>query len=251
VSYDSGVTWVTRAAARAWIRVAMSADGRTMLAGEDEGFLYRSRDGGDTWEALSGLGSHWGWGLAVAPDGRQMVVSAMPGSGWTGRTYASQDGGDTWVVRSDRGGLRVAMSDSGRSIMVSTFVDFTRGHQSLIEGRPDWTVESVGTDEGLAMSADGRYRFRGGISGLLASAGHGAPWTATGPQGPVGSNVACSLDCGRVYATYISGVHISRVTTMPGTTGGLAGGAGSSVELQYLGGGRWNVIGHGGTVSAY
>jgi hypothetical protein len=180
-----------------------------------------------------------------------VVGSVTVSTALSAGTYVSSNGGDTWVLRSNAGAVRAAMSDDGRSVMLTTRAGALYAHQSLIDGSVDWTLERVNTEERLAMSADGRYRLRSAMAGMLASADHGAPWAPVAPGVPVGAVPACSLDCGRVYASRASELYISRVTTMPGTTGGLAGGAGSSVELQYLGGGTWNVIGHGGSVSAH
>jgi hypothetical protein len=44
---------------------------------------------------------------------------------------------------------------------------------------------------------------------------------------------------------------IIQTTTTPGTTGYLAGGLGSAIELLYIGGGRFMPLSYAGTISAY
>ncbi|MFW6206021.1 MAG: WD40/YVTN/BNR-like repeat-containing protein, partial [Gemmatimonadota bacterium] len=70
----------------------------TLIDGAGEGGIYRSRDGGDTWERLTeGLpeGPVGRIGLSVPasrPDRVWALVTAEPGGG----VYRSDDGGDTW-----------------------------------------------------------------------------------------------------------------------------------------------------------
>jgi photosystem II stability/assembly factor-like uncharacterized protein len=70
--------------------------------------LFVSRDGGDTWKALSGGGlpaGPWGKvGIGVAPsDGRRVyaLIEAEKGG-----LFRSDDGGDTWTLASANRGLR-------------------------------------------------------------------------------------------------------------------------------------------------
>jgi photosystem II stability/assembly factor-like uncharacterized protein len=79
----------------------------TMISGSEEGGLYRSKDGGDTWEKLgAGLpGGLWGKaGVAVSPANADRVWVLVEAEGEAGGMYRSDNGGDSFrQVSSDRG----------------------------------------------------------------------------------------------------------------------------------------------------
>jgi photosystem II stability/assembly factor-like uncharacterized protein len=79
-----------------------------LVSGGPGSGLYMSRDGGDTWKALTGKGlpaGPWGKvGVAVAPsDGRRVyaLIEAAEGG-----LFRSDDGGDTWESASGHHALR-------------------------------------------------------------------------------------------------------------------------------------------------
>ncbi|UCC25645.1 MAG: glycosyl hydrolase [Gemmatimonadales bacterium] len=79
----------------------------TMISGSTEGGLYRSKDGGDTWQRLSaGLPQGlWGKaGVAVSPANPQRVWVLVEAEGEAGGMYRSDNGGDSFrQVSADRG----------------------------------------------------------------------------------------------------------------------------------------------------
>jgi photosystem II stability/assembly factor-like uncharacterized protein len=80
-----------------------------MTSGGPGSGLYRSGDGGDTWEQLKGHGlpdGPWGKvGVRVAPSNPQ-VVYALIEAKERGGLYRSDDGGETWDLASDHHSLR-------------------------------------------------------------------------------------------------------------------------------------------------
>ena len=79
----------------------------TMISGAREGGIYRSRNGGDSWEKLGGglpAGLIGKLGIAQAgsdPSRLYAIIEADPGPG----IYRSDDGGDTWALVNDQGRL--------------------------------------------------------------------------------------------------------------------------------------------------
>ena len=75
----------------------------TMISGAREGGIYRTRDGGDSWEKLagglpSGLVGKIGIAQGRSDPGRlYAIIEAAPGSG----IYRSLDGGDSWTLVND------------------------------------------------------------------------------------------------------------------------------------------------------
>lgn len=75
----------------------------TMISGAREGGIYRSRDGGDSWEKLagglpSGLIGKIGIAQARSDPGRlYAIIEAEPGSG----IYRTLNGGDDWTLVND------------------------------------------------------------------------------------------------------------------------------------------------------
>ncbi len=75
----------------------------TMISGAREGGIYRSRDGGDSWEKLAGgLPSELIGKIGITqgrsdPARLYAIIEAAPGSG----IYRSLNGGDSWTLVSD------------------------------------------------------------------------------------------------------------------------------------------------------
>jgi len=71
----------------------------TMISGSREGGVYRSKDGGDTWQKLEGglpTGLVGKIGVAVSPADPERVWALVEAEGDTGGVYRSDDGGDSW-----------------------------------------------------------------------------------------------------------------------------------------------------------
>src|ERR671930_249013 len=91
--------------ARVWHLEPSPVDPDTVFAGVEDAALFRSVDGGQTWEELSGLRAHetgerWQPGagglclhtILINPDDPQRMVIAISAAG----TFRTDDGGETW-----------------------------------------------------------------------------------------------------------------------------------------------------------
>ena len=91
--------------ARVWHVEPSLADPDTIFAGVEDAALFRSSDGGHTWQELSGLrrhqtGEHWQPGagglclhtILLHPDDPQRMVVAISAAG----AFRTDDGGETW-----------------------------------------------------------------------------------------------------------------------------------------------------------
>ena len=91
--------------ARVWHLEPSLTDPDTVYAGVEDAALFRSTDGGETWQELSGLrghgsGSHWQPGaggmclhtILLDPSDPHRIHSAISAAG----TFRSDDGGTTW-----------------------------------------------------------------------------------------------------------------------------------------------------------
>jgi photosystem II stability/assembly factor-like uncharacterized protein len=132
LSSDSGVSWTTITPAgesTGWERVAMNADGTVLMAAEDNGYVWFSKDSGGTWDSTATWDAdeehypmgHRSWkGCAVSDDGQRMFIS-----GYKWFTGGSQDGGTTWVHYDwpesvSSGYVRVAISRNGEYVLAGS-----------------------------------------------------------------------------------------------------------------------------------
>lgn len=132
-----------------WTGVKMSWDGKVMLAGENNGRLYVSRDAGSTWEEVQPAGDNDnGWLVTgVSRDGQRMIAGA-----YGGRLYISYDAGKTWT-------------------------------DSMAAGDADSSWQ------GGAISGDGNIIIAGVNPGrLYISKNGGTTWSETRPAGAIDKN---------------------------------------------------------------
>ena len=95
-------------------------DDRTVYAAVAGEGLYRSRDGGGSFEEVSSTVGPAVYGLAVTPDGRLLAAQE-------GGLYHSDDGGTTWNVSLEAVAVGVAVSPEDEStILVTTATGISR-----------------------------------------------------------------------------------------------------------------------------
>ena len=117
----------------------------TIISGAREGGIYKSTDGGDTWNKLAGGLPHELFGRsnvgisASSPNRIYALIEAKPGSG----LYRSENGGDTWSLVNGQG-----------SLITRPFYYDTLGVDPT-----NADVVWVG-DEGWFKSTDGGHSFR-------------------------------------------------------------------------------------------
>ncbi len=100
-----------------WSTVVFSDDGQKVVAGETDGYIYTSSDGGVTWVKREGAGSAKWNSLAVSANGNKIVAL----SGDFDYLAYSEDGGETWGSYANISGYFnfVSMSDDGQKIIVA------------------------------------------------------------------------------------------------------------------------------------
>lgn len=205
-SVDSGMTWTALSAgSRVRHAVAMSGDGRMMMAGEQSGPLYLSTDGGATWNAVAGSPTGIWTSIAISGDGAH-VLAADRATGSNGTLYLSDDAGVTWRALTGAGAypwVQATVSDDGRRL-AAIESDFIMGGRirTSEDGGTTWIArESVRPWSALAASQSGTmlmaaHNGRGTPSGYgytFTSYDGGVTWSPNTGDG-VWSAVALSPD---------------------------------------------------------
>ena len=93
--------------------MAINGDGSKLFAAAQNGFIYRSTNGGSSWTEL-GLSKNWR-AIASSQNGNILVAAAFGGN-----LYTSVDGGNTWTARElERNWSAVSISDDGSAMVTS------------------------------------------------------------------------------------------------------------------------------------
>lgn len=182
ISSNSGSTWVNASAGRQyggtfWRSVAMSADGKTMVAAEGEGYVAGyppdscmvacSTNSGVSWWISSAPTNQLWWAVACSANGSFMVAAALESyasSPAPGPIYVSHDSGVTWTPTTAPlatwGSL--ACSADGTRVTAGTTaaaISATIGACYSIDSGTNWTVDTnLFGAESLASSSDGSKR---------------------------------------------------------------------------------------------
>lgn len=167
---SEALSWsaVMAAGSRAWVGCA--AQGNFMVAGHYGGYVYFTRDGGETWAAVTAAGVRSWHGAAISADGQTAIATCAD----TGnKPWVTKDGGLTWA--------QVVTAPSGRWDVCAVSAD---GQVMLIAGGTGYAYMSKdGGATWEAQTAAGSRNWRGcAISGdgqtlLLAdSASSGYGW---------------------------------------------------------------------------
>ena len=126
-----GETWTEQATdrTRRWQAVASSADGSRLVAGQWDGDVYTSLDGGVTWRNHNrGLGGSAHWvSVASSADGRKLVAASST------EIHTSEDGGDHWQrvegfqAMENRRWTSLASSSDGETLVASSISETVNG----------------------------------------------------------------------------------------------------------------------------
>jgi hypothetical protein len=285
-SADGGANWIARDSSRLWKSVASSADGARLVAAVPYGGIYTSSDGGVTWTGQSSPGLNWS-SVASSADGMRLVAAVAGGPIYTsidgGQTWAtgpsqnwasvasSEDGtrlvavvnggqiytsagGTTWTLQTlspTRNWSSVASSGDG-TMLVAVAAN-AQIHTSADSGA-HWIVrDSIRNWKSVASSADGTTLVAAVSGGqIYRSIDSGANWVAQ-ESNQSWSSVASSADGTKVVAAVSPGQvytltnAVQDVQTTSGATGTIIGDLFEAIELQYLGGGVFNVLSASGT----
>ncbi|HSW19628.1 MAG TPA: sialidase family protein [Ramlibacter sp.] len=280
-STDRGVTWTQMTStslgvdlnAQSFESVTISNDGQRIAAVIQGGGVIFTTDGGTTWAIGAGAPTASGWRsidssadgsvlVAVTQDNTDIYLSTNSGATWTASPVAVGSPAapvfDTWYrskISADGNTIVVAGNQFGGSSGSGVYVSRDRG--------VTWTqgLAAVGDYSAIAMSTDGQTigvtqsnANVGGAAGrVLLSTDAGATFTPTTITGAADTDwraIAMSADGNKLAVA--AGRFLGPVTgqlytslgnrTSSGVLGSITGLQNSSVQLQYLGDGRFSII---------
>jgi hypothetical protein len=287
-SANRGVTWTAQnSGLNPWTLLAISADGTHLIAATGSEQIFVSPDSGVTWTATSAPALDWRV-VAASPDGGHLFAVGTNPSNFNALRYTSSDGGATWIQQpgTDSQVTSVDWPTPTQLIAVGSPTGLSTGVWVSADGGVSWTllkalaqattssitasgdgtkIYTVGTGEGLAMSADsgatwttnesaqwndiatsadGSVLIAGGNSLPVAvSTNFGQSWTQLSDSTVEGISNFVALGDGEFLGT-IDGSPIYSLMddTTVGVNGFLAGTQFQSANLQYLGNGLFSLI---------
>lgn len=179
---DFGKTWNKKLIdfKRNWEEIAISEDGKKIIATEGPGGVYISTTAGETWtnKTVDENPNSFFYGNSVASssDGTKLITASYPG-----HVYTSSNSGETWIKRINAGhkswctiacssdGLKIIASDS---IYVYTSSDFGE----------TWTIHLADRARNwfaVDISSDGTKMFAASLNDYVyISINSGETWTS-------------------------------------------------------------------------
>jgi len=171
--------------------------------------------------------------------GNAIALSHNGGTNWS---YTGTSASWRSVASSSDGDRIIAVADSGE-ILVSGDAGST------------WTPRTNNQQwQSVASSVDGRLIAASTTGGLFTSSDFGATWAqheANDPWISVASSADGSLLAAVKSSFSTAYLYTSVMTTTPGTGGGLSGGSGTAIELQYIGNGVFMPLSYIGKLTAW
>jgi hypothetical protein len=285
-SIDSGATWTEGNAPNGyWPALATSADGVVVLAAlaSNGSPFYLSQDSGLTYTPV---GSSVAWsGVAVSPDGSQLLASGFDNGSGQFVLDASTDSGVSWTQTNPGGEFLSAAWPTAGELLVTGQLPSGNGIYVSANGGTSFTLSDSGQFVQVVASNDGTQLYAGtDYRAFTLSSDAGAHWqslpldinlVATSPDGSTviagePDTVAVSTDSGQsweqlraantsyvgfvvaaddqqVWAAPTQGaIAVLSATTIIGTSGFVTGSQDESVTLQYAGDGTWLVTSNEG-----
>ncbi|HSM04167.1 MAG TPA: hypothetical protein VK858_06085 [Longimicrobiales bacterium] len=215
----------------------------SMISGSSEGGLFRSKDGGDTWQRLSaGLPQGlWGKaGVTISPANPSRVWVLVEAEGETGGMYRSDNGGDSFrQVSSDRGirsrpwyYMRVTADPRDENTIYVNNVLFYRSVDGGSSYVPIPTVPHPDSHALWINPDDPRIMIEGDDGGATVTLNGGRTWSTQRNQ-PTAELYRVTVDDRfpyRIYGAQQDNTTISVPSVIPGTVV-------SDTELEYQVGG--------------
>ena len=215
----------------------------SMISGSSEGGLFRSKDGGDTWQRLSaGLPQGlWGKaGVTISPANPNRVWVLVEAEGETGGMYRSDNGGDSFrQVSSDRGirsrpwyYMRVTADPRDENTIYVNNVLFYRSVDGGSSYVPIPTVPHPDSHALWINPDDPRIMIEGDDGGATVTLNGGRTWSTQRNQ-PTAELYRVTVDDRfpyRIYGAQQDNTTISVPSVIPGTVV-------SDTELEYQVGG--------------
>jgi hypothetical protein len=169
ISTNNGTSWMIPAttADKNWNVVALSADGRVIIAAQTGGPLWRSTNSGQAWAVTTLTNTYW-TALACTADGSRIIAESSPPG-----IFVSEDTGKTWTFQSPTGHYLTKdsyfysiNSSADGSLLVASVTSQGGGPYIYIsrDFGASWVMDNTpGYPEAIICSADGTL--------LLASSG--------------------------------------------------------------------------------
>lgn len=221
-STNTGASWAPQAGSgvRNWVFGGCSSNGLIVYGAVQNGFVYKSTDGGVTWNQLTTPAGSAAWEYVVCSSDGSVVV-AMVGSVTQGFVYISTNGGSSWTQQTallSRTWFGLSISGNGQKIAVSNFLfggggnDDGKVYVTTNQGSSWSAVLSPpgGASEAfLAYSRDGSALYAAYNTGaglVYISTNDGGSWTAiTPPTGASWSGIATNANGSVVMTGQFSG----------------------------------------------
>lgn len=209
LGYSNAVWLPSGAPSAAWIAMACSADGTTIVAVVTNApfGIEISTNSGETWSASGTINKAWR-SLASSSDGRRLITGVGSASA-SGLIYFSTDSGGSWTSAAGEPGAQwssMAMSANGSNAVA---VAFGGGIYTSINGGQNWIHQASAPNanwQSVASSSDGS-KLVAVVSGagIYTSANSGVTWVPTSAPGANWQSVASSSDGSKLVAVVFGG----------------------------------------------
>ncbi len=173
-SVDGGQTWISRTSSQAWSSVASSADGTQLAAAIDVGVIFTSTNSGTNWNAQASSLGSPAWASIACSADATKLVAAVN----NGPIYTSVNSGTNWTAHLTKPWISVASSADGTHLAAVANNDFI--YTSANSGTSWTTNSSLGALawQSIASSADGVHLVAAVNNGFIYTSGDsGANWT--------------------------------------------------------------------------
>ena len=256
-SWNSGSSWfLSDAPTTNWNGIACSGNGSNVVAVVNNGRIYTSANNGTNWtrQANSAF-ANW-FSVACSTDGKK-IIAANYGSGLSGaKLSTSTDSGVTWTAQANSDTTNwtaVASSADGTKLAAAAYGNGTSGGRiyTSADSGVNWTKQTNAPSAnwyGLVSSYDGGRlaAITNPTNSIYVSANYGLNWIKQSVDNQSWYAIAASLDLTTIAAVTADAGStggqifnwtpaVQGTSTTVGTAGSVTGGAGSAVELQYVG----------------
>ncbi len=184
-----------------WSSIAMSADGRKLVATIDRGPIYCSTNFGATWFPIPFTEQSWA-AIASSADGNKLAAAAIH-FGYIGGIWTSPNSGldwsMTWALTNTWRGIDC--SADGSIVVAVDFGNYEYPRLIATSTNGGWGIWeyyfSINAPErftSVATSADGRKSMATSTQRIFSSGDSGRTWIAVGAPDSIYTGVACSSD---------------------------------------------------------
>jgi len=206
ISSKPTLTWTPHSAAsnQPWRAITSSSNGLRVAAITENGYVYKSEDGGSTWDQGTRIdpANDFKWtSIASSADGSRLAAST-----YAYGIYISTNGGETWIPSPSSsffGATDIASSANGMTLIVSVSGDSdgdflrisTDGGESwsvVLSAQPrEWSSVAVSDDGQKIIATEGTYlslnaipeSFYAYTGSIVTSIDTGTTWTEQSDPG--------------------------------------------------------------------